>query len=92
LPQALQPTWIPTEPITMSETQTQAVDEKPLFSPVEVEQFESDDVTAGKAIGQMLSLLFLYTVIAMSLVSWWTFRVVSAEPENTPAAEVSESE
>jgi len=58
-----------------------------LFSVSEVEQFSEDDVTAGRAIGKMLSILFLYTVLAMSLVTWWTFRAVgtgngagSAEP------------
>ena len=49
-----------------------------LFSVSEVEQFSEDDVTAGRAIGKMLSLLFLYTVLAMSLVTWWTFRVVGS--------------
>ena len=49
-----------------------------LFSPSEVEQFSEDDVTAGRAIGKMLSLLFLYTVLAMSLVTWWTFHVVGS--------------
>ena len=28
--------------------------EKPLFSAVEIEQFEADDVVAGSAIGKML--------------------------------------
>ena len=49
---------------------------EPLFSPVELEQFDADDVVAGSAIGKMLSLLFLYTVLAMSGVVWWTFSAV----------------
>lgn len=53
--------------------------ETPLFSAVEIEQFEADDVVAGSAIGKMLSLLFLYTVLAMSFVSWWTFSSVAID-------------
>ena len=52
--------------------------EKPLFSAVEIEQFEADDVVAGSAIGKMLSILFLYTVFAMSFVAWWTHSSVSS--------------
>ena len=55
------------------------VTEEPLFSALEVEQFEADDVVAGSAIGKMLSLLFLYTVLAMSLVAWWTYTSLSEE-------------
>ncbi|MEZ6059164.1 MAG: hypothetical protein R3C19_02265 [Planctomycetaceae bacterium] len=62
----------------MTETATETKIEKPLFSDVEIEQFDADDVVAGSAIGKMLSLLFLYTVLAMSLVAWWTFRTVDA--------------
>lgn len=46
----------------------------PMFSAVELEQFEADDVVAGSAIGKMLSVLFLYTVLAMSFVAWWTYQ------------------
>ena len=59
-----------------TETETSA---KPLFTVAEVEQFSDDDVTAGRAIGKMLSALFLYTVFAMILVTWWTFRSVDAD-------------
>jgi hypothetical protein len=59
----------------MTESAT-PVDE-PLFTAIEVQQFEADDVVAGSAIGKMLSLLFLYTVLAMSFVSWWTYSSVS---------------
>jgi hypothetical protein len=55
--------------------------ETPLFTVTEIEQFDADDVTAGRAIGKMLSILFLYTVFAMSLVSWWTFRSIRAHSE-----------
>ena len=43
------------------------------FEKEELAQFDADDVIAGKAIGIMLSLFFLYTMIAMSIVGIWTF-------------------
>ncbi|MBT4864873.1 MAG: hypothetical protein HON53_07145 [Planctomycetaceae bacterium] len=46
---------------------------KPLFSDEEIKQFDADDTEVGSAIGKMLSLFFLYTVLAMSLVAWWTY-------------------
>ncbi|HRA88672.1 MAG TPA: hypothetical protein PK992_11390 [Planctomycetaceae bacterium] len=55
-----------------------------LFSPVEIEQFGADDVTAGGAIGRMLSALFLYTVFAMGLAGWWTYSTIKAH--KTPAS------
>jgi hypothetical protein len=51
--------------------------DEPLFTAIEVQQFEADDVVAGSAIGKMLSLLFLYTILAMSFVAWWTYTSVS---------------
>lgn len=48
----------------------------PLFDREELAEFDSDDSQAGGAIGKMLALFFFYTVIAMSLVAWWTFRAV----------------
>jgi len=50
-----------------------------LFSPVEIAQFGADDVTAGGAIGKMLSALFLYTVFAMGLAGWWTYSSIIAD-------------
>ena len=47
-----------------------------MFEPEELAQFDADDVVAGKAIGVMLSLFFLYTMIAMSIVGLWTFRSI----------------
>jgi len=74
----------------MSETHAPTENAQPLFTDVEVEQFGADDVTAGKAIGQMLSLLFLYTVIAMGLVSWWTFRAVDNSDQAAASTETVE--
>ena len=65
-------------------------EEAPLFSPVEVEQFAADDVTAGGAIGKMLSALFLYTIIAMGITSWWTYSSIIAD--KAAAAESSSGE
>ena len=50
-----------------------------LFSPVEIEQFGADDVTAGGVIGKMLSALFLYTVLAMGIAGWWTYSSITAD-------------
>ena len=54
-----------------------------LFSPVEIEQFGADDVTAGGAIGTMLSALFLYTVFAMGIAGWWTYSSIIADKAAT---------
>ncbi|MFO0979892.1 MAG: hypothetical protein U0996_26065 [Planctomycetaceae bacterium] len=59
--------------------ETTAAADAPLFSPAEVEQFAADDVTAGGAIGKMLSALFLYTVVAMSIAGWWTWSSIIAD-------------
>ena len=61
--------------------------EEPLFTAVEIEQFEADDVVAGSAIGKMLSILFLYTVLAMSFVAWWTMSSVSSQHGASEPAE-----
>jgi len=62
-------------------TEQTATADKPLFTAVEVEQFEADDVVAGSAIGKMLSILFLYTVLAMTFVGWWTYTSVIEQGE-----------
>lgn len=58
-------------------------EELPTFTPVEVEEFASDDVKAGSAIGIMLSALFLYTIVGMAISSWWTASSISAEQNKT---------
>ncbi|MCA9061470.1 MAG: hypothetical protein KDA96_00345 [Planctomycetaceae bacterium] len=72
----------------MSENHHSAPTLPELFTPTEIEQFGADDVTAGRAIGKMLSLLFLYTVVVMAVASWWTFSSISADSAETPAVEV----
>jgi hypothetical protein len=47
-----------------------------LFTHDEIEQFDADDETAGGTIGKMLALFFLYTVIVMSAVAWWTAHAI----------------
>ena len=53
-----------------------AVPEVP-FTEQQIDQFDADDGDAGRAIGKMLALFFLYTVIVMSGVAYWTFRTGS---------------
>ena len=52
------------------------VGEQSLFSREELREFAADDATAGRNIGKILSALFIYTVIAMSVAIWWTFWTV----------------
>jgi len=66
-------------------TEQTATPEEPLFTPVELEQFEADDVVAGSAIGKMLSILFLYTVLVMSFVGYWTYAQNVETPETESA-------
>ena len=49
---------------------------EPFFSRQEIRQFDSDDAEAGRRIGKILTTLFVYTLIAMSVVIWWTLRTV----------------
>lgn len=46
------------------------------FSEDEIRQFAADDAEAGRRIGKILATLFVYTLIAMAVVTCWTFRVV----------------
>lgn len=70
----------------MSETATPTTTEEDLFSRDDLKQFASDDVQAGSAIGKMLSFFFLYTVLAMSLVAWWTFSDTAERAAESGAA------
>ena len=64
----------------MSETHSEAAESASapteLFDQAELRQFEADDIEAGRAIGKMLSILFIYTVIAMSIVALWTISTI----------------
>ena len=43
-----------------------------LFTKDDLNEFVSEDVAAGRIICKMLSILFIYTIVAMSIVSYWT--------------------
>jgi len=49
----------------------------PLFSREEIRGFDSDDAEAGRRIGKILTTLFVYTLIAMSIVIWWSLSVIN---------------
>ena len=49
---------------------------EPLFSGDELRQFAADDAEAGRRIGKILSALFIYTLLAMSVAVWWTLKTV----------------
>lgn len=51
-------------------------DQESLFTDEELQQFEADDQSAGTAIARILSTLFVYTLIVMSIALWWTLRTV----------------
>ncbi len=50
-----------------------------LFTDAELEQLDADDANAGRVLGKLLSSFFLYTVLAMSLVAWWTKRWMDSQ-------------
>ena len=59
------------------------------FTGQQIDQFDADDGDAGRAIGKMLALFFLYTVIVMSGVGYWTFKR-AAVVENAQSAVAAE--
>jgi hypothetical protein len=65
-----------TTPDAHSALGTETANPEKLFTHDEIEQFDADDETAGGTIGKMLALFFLYTVIVMSVVAWWTANSV----------------
>ncbi len=73
----------------MSDFPTTETPDEPLFSVAEVEQLTSDDVSAGRAIGKMLSALFLYTVFAMVVVIWWTQNSIIGERKAAAGTDVA---
>ncbi|MFT5327245.1 MAG: hypothetical protein ACI8P0_005134 [Planctomycetaceae bacterium] len=48
----------------------------PLFTREELRQFEAADTEAGRRIGKILTSLFVYTLIAMTVVIWWSLQVI----------------
>ncbi len=65
--------------------ETTAATESP-FSEDDILGFEADDRDAGRSIGIMLSLLFIYTVLAMSVVGIWTSLQGGSAEAPVPAA------
>lgn len=51
-------------------------EQESLFTEEELQQFEVDDRSAGTAIARILSTLFIYTLIVMSIALWWTLSTV----------------
>jgi hypothetical protein len=65
----------------MSESPAEAahadVAAEPLFDKAELAEFAADDTLAGRHICKMLALLFIYTVIAMSICTALThFKIM----------------
>lgn len=58
-------------------TESTAPPSAPEFSSTELQQFQKDDLAAGKFIGKTLVLMFLYSAIVMGGVIWWTWSNVS---------------
>jgi len=58
-------------------THEEATQTAPLFNQADLDQFDADDTTAGRAIGKMLSWFFLYTILAMSIAAWWTYKSIN---------------
>ena len=48
------------------------------FPPEEIRQFDADDAEAGRAIGKMLSLFFLYTTFVMAASTIATYIWVTS--------------
>lgn len=51
-------------------------DEQSQFSREELHLFAADDSNAGRHVGAILATIFIYTVIAMSIAGWWTYRSI----------------
>ena len=47
-----------------------------LFDKDELAEFVAADQSAGRSICKMLSALFIYTLIAMSIASGWTYYAI----------------
>ncbi len=62
------------------------------FTGQQIDQFDADHGDAGRAIGKMLALFFLYTVVVMSGVGYWTFKTRPTSKRPSPlAAEKTEA-
>ncbi len=59
-----------------SSTEPSEGNEPELFSRRELREFAAEDAQAGRAIGKILVTLFIYTIVAMTIVIIWTYRTV----------------
>ena len=57
-------------------SEIQAAGSPAVFTDGEWQQFQAEDESAGRSICKILSTLFLYTLIIVSIVVWWTIRTV----------------
>jgi hypothetical protein len=86
------------EPVTTAPTAAPTeVDEvppyhEPDFDGQEVKQFGTEDGQAVTVIGKMLVSFFLYSLIVMLLVGYWTFRTFRFEADKVPAEQAAETE
>lgn len=60
-----------------SEHPSASAESEQLFTADEIRQFDRDDAEAGQAIGKMLSIMFLYTVIVMGISAAVTYYWVT---------------
>ena len=77
----------------MSDSHATETSAEPLFTVAEVEQLTNDDAIAGRTIGKMLAVLFLYTIVAMIIVTSWTYWSVFTDhgaSAGTQAVETSD--
>ena len=51
-------------------------DEPSLFSREELRPFAAEDSGAGRNIAKILCALFVYPLIVMTVVIWWTMQTV----------------
>ena len=53
------------------------------FNDQDLKDFDADDVDAGKTLGRLLSFFFMYTIIAVGMVCWFTWEAVhETQPES----------
>ena len=64
-------------PPTQRVQQDDSPQEDATFSREQIREFQADDAAAMGTIAKIMTTLFTYTVVIMSVVILWTFAVVS---------------
>lgn len=59
-----------------SQKEISDLDGPELFSREELQQFADEDRNVGRRIGTILSVLFVYPLVVMTVVIWWTLLTV----------------